>query len=62
MIVKEKSIEQIIKENWELKEQIEKMKCCHNCKHFHFSCTHDDCYNLEEWELADQVGGNNERN
>lgn len=38
----------------ELKAQIEKMKCCHNCKKFHnlsYDCTCAEVCN--EWELAD---------
>ena len=48
------------KENAELKEQIEKMKCCENCRHY--SHTYGHCYSYDEyhsctslsnWSLAD---------
>lgn len=45
------------KENEELKKQIEKMKCCENCKHdvWHYiindSCPCDECNNNSKWEL-----------
>lgn len=47
-------------ENAELKEQIEKMKCCENCRYY--SRTYGHCYSYDEyqnckslsnWELAD---------
>ena len=48
------------KENAELKEQIEKMKCCENCRYY--SRTYGHCYSydsyqsctsLSNWSLAD---------
>ena len=48
------------KENAELKEQIEKMKCCENC--CHYSRTYEHCYSYEanqsctslsNWRLAE---------
>ena len=41
----------------ELEAQIEKMKCCQNCKHHYFmgndlECKLIDCDNNESWELA----------
>ena len=51
------------KEVEELKAQIEKMKCCGNCKHQKYDyeskyCEFDatrekECVNLSEWELAE---------
>ena len=47
-------------ENAELKEQIEKMKCCENCRHY--SRTYEHCYqynsyqsckSLSNWRLAE---------
>lgn len=34
-------LNELIKENAELKEQIEKMKCCHNCKNCEINFTKD---------------------
>ena len=45
------------KENAELKEQIENMKCCENCRHY--SHTYERCYSyqncksLSNWRLAE---------
>ena len=48
------------KENAELKEQIEKMKCCENCRYY--SRTYEHCYqynsyqnckSLSNWRLAE---------
>lgn len=36
------------KENAELKEQIEKMKCCENCRHY--SHTYGHCYSYDEYQ------------
>lgn len=41
--------------NRKIEEQIEKMKCCGNCKHYvdyncDLQCPHN-CYNYDEWEL-----------
>ena len=52
--------EELEKENAELKEQIEQMKCCENCRHY--SRTYGHCYSYDEyhnceslsnWSLAD---------
>lgn len=40
----------------ELESQIEKMKCCGNCKYCGTPCTHPSdeiCEDLDKWELAD---------
>ena len=54
---------QLEKENAELKSQIEKMKCCGNCKHYIYDCgeryckydatREKDCENRNQWELAE---------
>ena len=58
--VLQQGLEVICKENAELKEQIEKMKCCENCRHY--SRTYGHCYSydsfqsctsLSNWSLAD---------
>lgn len=41
-------IEELEKENVELKEQIEKMKCCENCRHY--SRTYEHCYSYDEYQ------------
>lgn len=50
------------KENEQLRAQIEKMKCCRNCKHYgnykdDFMCTlvgqKIHCKNKDKWELAE---------
>ena len=48
------------KENAELKEQIEKLKCCENCRHYSrtyghcYSCdVYQSCTSLSNWSLAD---------
>lgn len=61
-------VEQLEKENAELKAQVEKMKCCENCKHCEFKivsdgstraiCTRlkgDVCLsnNYDSWEVAE---------
>ena len=52
--------EELEKENAELKEQIEKMKCCENCRHYSHTyghCysyeAHQSCTSLSNWSLAD---------
>ena len=40
--------EELEKENAELKEQIEQMKCCENCRHY--SRTYEHCYSYDEWQ------------
>ena len=39
----------------QLREQVEAMKCCENCKHYSASCCcnlpFDDCFELSAWEL-----------
>ena len=56
----QQGFEVICKENAELKEQIEKMKCCENCRHY--SRTYEHCYSyhsyqncksLSNWRLAE---------
>ena len=44
----------------ELKEQIEKMKCCENCRHYSHTYGHcysydsfQNCESLSNWSLAD---------
>lgn len=42
----------------ELEEQIEKMKCCHNCKNcayagFEIICRTYDCINQSKWEIKE---------
>ena len=46
------TIEDLEKENKQLKQQIEKMKCCFNCDKpiKHLDC--GDCNNGSNWELA----------
>ena len=52
-----KNLAELEKENAELKEQIEKMKCCENC--CHYSHTYEHCYSyqncksLSNWRLAE---------
>lgn len=48
------------KENAELKEQIEKMKCCENCRHYSRTYGHcysydsyQNCTSLSNWRLAE---------
>lgn len=48
------------KENTELKEQIEKMKCCENCRHYSHTYEHcysyssyQNCKSLSNWRLAE---------
>lgn len=40
--------EELEKENAELKEQIEQMKCCENCRHY--SHTYGHCYSYDEYQ------------
>ena len=40
-------------ENGKLKEQIEKMKCCYNCKHSRTEYEHCKTTKHEKWELAE---------
>ena len=56
----QQGLELIYKENVELKEQIEKMKCCENCRYY--SRTYEHCYqynsyqnckSLSNWRLAE---------
>ena len=56
----QQGLEVICKENAELKEQIEKMKCCENCRHYsrtygdYYSCdSYQSCISLSNWSLAD---------
>lgn len=55
-------IEKLKKENKQLRQQIEKMRCCENCKHFiknfestiftTLSCEVKNCNDKDKWELA----------
>ena len=55
-------LNELDRENTELREQIEAMKCCANCKHFRTGCRLDDyggfiyCQrnNLDKWELKEK--------
>ena len=56
----QQGFEVICKENAELKEQIEQMKCCENCRYY--SRTYEHCYSyhsyqkcksLSNWRLAE---------
>lgn len=42
------------KENAELKTQIEKMKCCFNCKHSRTEYEHCRTDKHEKWELKEE--------
>lgn len=48
----------------ELEKQIEKMKCCHNCKNcayagFEIICRTYDCINQSKWEIKENDQSNN---
>lgn len=52
--------ENLEKENEQLKQQINKMKCCGNCKHYcindedDFDCCRSyNCTKFDKWELAE---------
>lgn len=51
--------ENLKEENERLKQQIEKMKCCFNCKNWywkHSRCKKKlkgDCFKASKWELAE---------
>ena len=57
----ERQIKKMLKENTDLKAQIEKMKCCQNCKHFdklynrceltRLTLKSSLCTSLDKWEL-----------
>ena len=56
----QQGLEFICKENEELKEQIEQMKCCENCRYYSRTYGHcysydsfQDCKSLSNWSLAD---------
>ena len=54
----DRHIVELEKENAELKEQIEKMKCCENCCHYshtyeHCYSTYLNCKSLSNWRLAE---------
>ena len=58
--VLQQGFEIICKENAELKEQIEKMKCCENCRHYSHTYEHcysyssyQNCKSLSNWRLAE---------
>lgn len=44
----------ILQENTELKEQIEKMKCCYNCKHSRTEYEHCRTDKHEKWEIKEK--------
>ena len=44
----QQGFEIICKENAELKEHIEKMKCCENCRYY--SRTYGHCYSYESYQ------------
>lgn len=51
-------IKELKKENKQLKQQIEKMKCCENCRHSYHDRYHTlqcryNCLNFDKWELAE---------
>ena len=57
---KDKVIQELEKENAELKEQIEKMKCCENCRyysrtygHCYSNDSYQNCKSLSNWRLAE---------
>lgn len=42
----------LIQETETLEQQIEKMKCCSNCKHqYKVGFVHCDCFDFSAWEL-----------
>ena len=50
----------ILKQNAKLEEQIEKMKCCENCRHYSRTYGHcysydsyQNCTSLSNWRLAE---------
>ena len=55
-----KRLEEAEKENAELKQQVDKMKCCENCKHdvLHYIinsfCPCDVCNDNDKWELKEK--------
>ena len=57
---KDKVLQELEKENAKLKEQIEKMKCCENCRHYSHTYEHcysyssyQNCKSLSNWRLAE---------
>ena len=57
---KDKVIQELEKENAELKEQIEQMKCCENCRYYSRTYGHcylydsyQNCKSLSNWRLAE---------
>ena len=56
-----KNLSELEKENAELKAQIEKLKCCENCRFSIFDtddlcvvgCNAGKCFNHEKWELQE---------
>lgn len=58
----EMKIKVLEKENSNLLQQIERMKCCYNCAHFkeysdypdiYYACELKECDNLDRWEQAE---------
>ena len=43
-----KNLAEFEKENAELREQIENMKCCENCRYY--SRTYEQCYSYDEYQ------------
>lgn len=52
-----KALSKEMEKNEQLEKQIEKMKCCQNCKYFSFcprNCANEECCNgYDKWELAE---------
>ena len=53
-------VERLKKENAELREQIEQMKCCENCRYYSHTYEHcysydsyQNCKSLSNWRLAE---------
>ena len=51
-------IKELKKENKQLKQQIEKMKCCENCRHSYHDRYHTlqcryNCLNFDKWEITE---------
>ena len=48
-----KAIMEMINQIAELKEQIEQMKCCENCRHY--SRTYGQCYSCDEYQNCESL-------
>ena len=53
-IARQKRIVELEKENAELEAQIEKMKCCYNCKHSRTEYEHCKTEKSEKWEMKEK--------